>query len=69
MKIYNDATESNNPYKTAVETLASELDKYHKKITKKLVVAINIGMLHNLKEFLARAQIEMDVINTIENSD
>ena len=69
VKIYNDATESNNPYKTAVETLASELDKYHKKITKKLVVAINIGMLHNLKEFLARAQIEMDVINTIENSD
>ncbi|PTH31435.1 DNA phosphorothioation-dependent restriction protein DptF, partial [Staphylococcus agnetis] len=69
VKIYNDATESNNPYKTAVETLASELEKYHKKITKKLVVAINIGMLHNLKEFLARAQIEMDVINTIENSD
>ncbi|WP_323368662.1 DNA phosphorothioation-dependent restriction protein DptF [Staphylococcus schleiferi] len=69
VKIYNDATESNNPYKTAVETLASELENYHKEITKKLVIAINIGMLHNLKEFLIREQVEMDVINTIKNSD
>ncbi len=69
VKIYNDATESNNPYRTAVETLASELENYHKEITKKLVIAINIGMLHNLKEFLVREQVEMDVINTIKNSD
>ncbi|WP_281190968.1 DNA phosphorothioation-dependent restriction protein DptF [Staphylococcus schleiferi] len=69
VKIHNDATESNNPYKTAVETLASELENYHKEITKKLVIAINIGMLHNLKEFLIREQVEMDVINTIKNSD
>ena len=29
--IYNDATESNNPYKTAVETLVEKLRQYEKK--------------------------------------
>ncbi|MFO3692754.1 DNA phosphorothioation-dependent restriction protein DptF [Staphylococcus felis] len=69
VKIHNDATESNNPYKTAAETLIELFENYQNNIINKLVVAINIGMLHNLKKFLEERNIENNIIETIERSN
>lgn len=67
--IYNDATESDNPYKTAVETLTEKLENYEKGELKKLIIAINIGMLHNFKEYLIEKDIKSEIIQTIETSN
>lgn len=67
--IYNDATESDNPYKTAVETLGEKLENYEKGVLKKLIIAINIGMLHNFKEYLIEKNKKSEIIQTIEASD
>lgn len=67
--IYNDATESDNPYKTAVETLAEKIMNYEDGSLKKLIIAINIGMLHNLKEYLKETNLNSKLITTIETSN
>lgn len=67
--IYNDATESDNPYKTAVETLVEKLESYENGNLKKLIIAINIGMLHNFKEYLIANQKNSEIIKTIESSN
>ncbi|EKS26928.1 DNA phosphorothioation-dependent restriction protein DptF [Staphylococcus simulans ACS-120-V-Sch1] len=53
--IYNDATESDNPYRTAQETLINIFRKY-KENGGKVVIAINIGMLHKLNESFSNHQ-------------
>lgn len=49
--IYNDATESNDPTRTAIETLEEELKLFNDlnidDSTEKMVLAINIGILNN----------------------
>ncbi|KGF25962.1 MULTISPECIES: DNA phosphorothioation-dependent restriction protein DptF [Staphylococcus] len=67
--IYNDATESNNPYKTAVETLVEKLRQYEKKEINKMVIAINVGMLNNLSEYLISKNIDLEIVNTIKKSE
>lgn len=67
--IYNDATESDNPYKTALETLANRLESFEKNELSKMVIAINIGMLHNLKEFLYKQKIDNTIIEAISQSN
>ncbi|MCD8884869.1 DNA phosphorothioation-dependent restriction protein DptF [Mammaliicoccus sciuri] len=67
--IYNDATESDNPYKTAVETLSEKLEAYQSGQLKKLIIAINIGMLNNLKEYLSQQNKNTEIIETIESSN
>lgn len=67
--IYNDATESDNPYKTAVETLSEKLEAYQRGQLKKLIIAINIGMLNNLKEYLSQQNKNTEIIETIESSN
>ena len=62
----NDATESNNPYKTAVETLVEKLRQYEKKEISKMVIAINVGMLNNLSEYLISKNIDLEIVNTIK---
>lgn len=50
-KIHNDATESFSPYKDAMETLEEVLKDFSDQnlgnCTEKLIVAINMGILHN----------------------
>lgn len=53
--IHNDATESNNPSLTAAETLELILSDVYKK-NKKIIIAINIGMLHNFYSYLQKNQ-------------
>ena len=52
--IYNDATESNAPSKTAIETLNELLEKFKDKqlenIGKNAILAINLGVLSNFIE-------------------
>lgn len=67
--IYNDATESDNPYKTAVETLSEKLDDYQNGKLKKMIIAINIGMLNNFKDYLKEKNKNNDIIETIESSN
>ncbi|MBO3061354.1 DNA phosphorothioation-dependent restriction protein DptF [Mammaliicoccus fleurettii] len=67
--IYNDATESDNPYKTAVETLSEKLDEYQAGKLKKIIIAINIGMLNNFKVFLKEKYKNNEIIDTIESSE
>lgn len=67
--IYNDATESNSPYKTAIDTLAEYLQKYKEGTINKLIIAINIGMLNNLREYLKQNNLSIDVLNTIQESN
>ncbi|MCC3743620.1 DNA phosphorothioation-dependent restriction protein DptF [Staphylococcus capitis] len=67
--IYNDATESDNPYKTAVETLADKLENFDKRRLNKIVIAINIGMLHNLREYLLEQNIDYEIIEAINQSN
>lgn len=67
--IYNDATESDNPYKTAVETLSEKLEAYQRGQLKKIIIAINIGMLNNLKEYLSQQNKNTEIIETIESSN
>src|SRR5699024_4843260 len=72
VEIYNDATESNNPYKTAVETLSEKLNEYEEDYNKKIVVAINIGMLYKLTAYLKEKKLSKylrDVINDSEIFD
>lgn len=49
--IYNDATESFSPNKTALETLEEILknfsDQHFDETTEKVIIAINLGVLHN----------------------
>src|SRR5699024_8967239 len=52
---HNDATESNNPSLTAAETLELILSDVYKK-NKKIIIAINIGMLHNFYSYLQKNQ-------------
>lgn len=68
VEIYNDATESDNPYRTAVETLINKLKEYKRSINKKLVIAINIGMLHNLNEKIEGSNELRDLSELIEGS-
>ncbi|MFC0015089.1 MULTISPECIES: DNA phosphorothioation-dependent restriction protein DptF [Allobacillus] len=53
-KIYNDATESFDPHKSAIDTLNNELDGFSdQKINKsndKIIIAINLGILNNFLE-------------------
>ncbi|PNZ23486.1 DNA phosphorothioation-dependent restriction protein DptF, partial [Staphylococcus petrasii] len=67
--IYNDATESNNPYKTAVETLVEKLTQFENNELNKIVIAINVGMLNNLNEYLRANNVSLDIIKTIEQSN
>lgn len=51
-ELYNDATESSEPSLTAIETLAGKLSSfsdvnYHIEDGKKMIIAINLGMLNN----------------------
>ncbi len=51
-EIINDATESNAPRETAIETLAGRIaafrdDRLHDGRSEKIVLAINLGMLNN----------------------
>lgn len=68
VEIYNDATESDDPYRTAVETLINKLEEYKRSINKKLVIAINIGMLHNLNEKIENSNELHDLSELIEES-
>jgi len=67
--IYNDATESDNPYKTAVETLANKLASFDNKEINKIVIAINIGMLHNLRKYLLEHKCYLKIIEAINQSN
>ncbi|PNZ79496.1 DNA phosphorothioation-dependent restriction protein DptF, partial [Staphylococcus petrasii] len=67
--IYNDATESNNPYKTAVETLVEKLTQFENNELNKIVIAINVGMLNNLNEYLRANNVSLEIIKTIEQSN
>lgn len=51
--IHNDATESNNPSQTAAQTLESILNNVYTN-NKKIIIAINIGMLHNFYSYLQK---------------
>ena len=51
--LHNDATESNNPSQTAAQTLESILNDVYK-YNKKIIIAINIGMLHNFYSYLQK---------------
>lgn len=68
VEIYNDATESDNPHKTAVETLSNKLGGYFSGKYKKMIIAINIGMLHNLLTYLVKKDLLSNLIHIIENS-
>ncbi|STY78252.1 DNA phosphorothioation-dependent restriction protein DptF [Macrococcoides caseolyticum] len=68
VEIYNDATESDNPHKTAVETLINKLGGYFSGKYKKMIIAINIGMLHNLLTYLVNNDLLSDLIHIIEDS-
>ncbi|UOB20894.1 DNA phosphorothioation-dependent restriction protein DptF [Macrococcus armenti] len=68
VEIYNDATESDNPHKTAVETLSNKLDGYFSGKYKKMIIAINIGMLHNLLTYLVNNDLLSNLIHIIEDS-
>ena len=53
-KIHNDATESFDPYKTAIDTLANVLKAFDNdninNSNEKLILAINLGVLNNFME-------------------
>lgn len=68
VEIYNDATESDNPHKTAVETLSNKLGGYFSGKYKKMIIAINIGMLHNLLTYLVKKDLLSNLIHIIEDS-
>ena len=68
VEIYNDATESDNPHKTAVETLSNKLADYFNGKYNKLIVAINIGMLHNLLTYITNNNILNQLIFMIDQS-
>lgn len=68
VEIYNDATESDNPHKTAVETLSNKLGGYFSGKYKKMIIAINIGMLHNLLTYLVKNDLLSNLIHIIEDS-
>ena len=55
VEVYNDATESAAPHLTAIDTLADRLQEFNdqnlgNKSTKKLILAINLGVLNNFIE-------------------
>lgn len=54
-KIYNDATESFSPNKTALETLEEILknfsDQHFEENEEKVIIAINLGVLHNFVNY------------------
>lgn len=68
VEIYNDATESDNPHKTAVETLSNKLGGYFSGKYKKMIIAINIGMLHNLLTYIVKNDLLSNLIHIIEDS-
>lgn len=68
IEIYNDATESNDPYKTAVETLSEKISEYNNSENKKLVLAINIGMLHNFASYLKNNNNSSAITDIIKES-
>lgn len=68
IEIYNDATESNDPYKTAVETLSEKISEYNNSENKKLVLAINIGMLHNFDSYLKNKYNSSAITDIIKKS-
>lgn len=80
-KIYNDATESFSPNKNAMETLEEVLrsysDQYLENSKEKVILAINMGVLHNfittdhkeyqytkLREFVERSELFSENITT-----
>ena len=55
IEVYNDATESTAPHLTAIDTLADRLQEFNdqnlgNQSTKKLILAINLGVLNNFIE-------------------
>lgn len=69
VEIYNDATESNSPNKTAVETLAEELREYNQKADKKIVMAINIGILLKLRDYLLEIEEGTEIVDIVKKSN
>ena len=69
-KIHNDATESFDPDKTAIDTLAKVLnefdDNHIDSSNEKLILAINLGVLNNFMEliFLIQNQLLKIMIKT-----
>lgn len=51
IKVHNDATESDSPSQTATQTLESLLKNVYE-TNEKMIIAINIGMLHNFYSYL-----------------
>ena len=55
IEVYNDATESAEPHLTAIDTLADRLQEFNdqnlgNQSTKKIILAINLGVLNNFIE-------------------
>lgn len=69
IEVYNDATESDDPYRTAVETLLAKFQEYYQSENKKLVIAINIGMLHNFISHLKKLNLLIEFENDINESE
>lgn len=70
--IYNDATESNHPSKTAIETLEEELKAFDDdnidRSNHKMILAINIGVLNNFVTEMKRVDKYSRLISFLENS-
>ncbi|WP_214708026.1 MULTISPECIES: DNA phosphorothioation-dependent restriction protein DptF [unclassified Exiguobacterium] len=70
-RIHNDSTESFDPSKNSIETLDSVLASFYNQEskTKHLLIAINLGVLHNFYNFAA-SENRYDLLrNFIDNSD
>ena len=73
VNIHNDATETNSPNKTAIDTLLEILEPYNNnnltnKINSKLIIAINLGVLTNLLEKLKTLNQFTELVYFIENT-
>ncbi|TCI65745.1 DNA phosphorothioation-dependent restriction protein DptF [Exiguobacterium sp. SH0S1] len=70
-RIHNDSTESFDPSKNSIETLDSVLSSFYKQDseTKHLLIAINLGVLHNFYNFAASENRYESLRNFIDDSD
>lgn len=73
IEIYNDATESAAPHLTAIDTLADRLKEFNdqnlgNQSTKKLILAINLGVLNNFIESEKGANF-LELKAYVENSE
>lgn len=71
--IHNDATESDAPNKTAIEHLVEILDKFkdsniRNMDTSRLIIAINLGVLTNLKRYLQERGDFQELTSYIDSS-